>query len=333
MIRPIGLRLTPRSLNPVCAAGLALAIAACAGSTTAPPEASTLPGASGTEWELGARMPRPRSEMPAVEIDGLIYVPGGFSGPLGTDDLEAYDIALDRWTRLAPMPEGRHHLMAAAHQGTLYVFGGSVAVGWSASASAWRYDPASDAWEELTDMPEPRMAGAAVTLGETIYIVGGVGDSDQLLAYDPANEAWQTHSGPRQPREHTAAVAYQGELWVIGGRWSGAGELKSVEIFDPVEGTWRDGPALQIARGGFAAETVGDRILVAGGEVILTGREALASVEIYDPELESWIVGPELPFAVHGVDAAAYQGRVYLLGGSDRAAGIRNMGRVQSYAP
>jgi len=327
VIRRIGLRLTPRSLNPIYAAALLLAMAACGGSTTA------LPEATGAEWELGTPMERPRSEMPAVEIDGMIYVPGGFSGPLGTDDLEAYDIALDRWTRLAPMPEGRHHLMAAAHQGQLYVFGGSVAVGWSASASAWRYHPASDAWEELADMPEPRMAGAAVTLGETIYVVGGVGDSDQLLAFDPVNESWRTYPGPRQPREHTGAVAYQRELWVIGGRWSGAGELQSVEIFDPREATWRDGPALQVARGGFAAETVGDRILVAGGEVIMTGREALASVEIYDPELESWIAGPDMAFAVHGIDAATYQGRFFLLGGSDRPAGIRNEGRVQIYAP
>ncbi len=327
MIRRSGPHLTPRSLNPICVAGLALVVAACAGSTSALPEATA------AEWALGASMLRPRSEMPAVEIDGTIYVPGGFSGPVGTDVLEAYDIADDRWARLAPMPEGRHHLMAAASQGQLYVFGGSVAVGWTASASAWRYDPASEAWEELTDMPEPRMAGAAVAIGETLYIVGGVGGSDQLLAFGPANENWQTYPGPRQPREHTAAVAYQGELWVIGGRWSGAGELKSVEIFDPVEHTWRDGPALQIARGGFAAEVVGDRIFAAGGEVIMTGREALASVEIYDPGLESWIAGPNLPFAVHGVDAAAYQGQFYLLGGSDRPAGVRNEGRVQIFAP
>lgn len=224
MTRRLGLRLTPRSLNPIWTAALTLVIAACGGPTTA------RPAASGAEWELGTPMPRPRSEMPAVEINGTIYVPGGFSGPLGTDELETYDIVLDNWTRLAPMPEGRHHLMAAAHQGELYAFGGSVAVGWSASASAWRYDPASDAWDELTDMPEPRMAGAAVTIAEFIYIVGGVGGSDQLLAFDPANEIWQAYPGPRQPREHTAAVAYQGELWVIGGRWSGAGELKSVEI-------------------------------------------------------------------------------------------------------
>ena len=57
-------------------------------------------------WANGVRMPTPRSEMPAVEIDGLIYVPGGFGGD---DVLEAYEPAGDRWLRLADMPDRRHH--------------------------------------------------------------------------------------------------------------------------------------------------------------------------------------------------------------------------------
>ena len=65
----------------------------------------------------------------------------------------------------------------------------------------------------------------------------------------------------------------------------------------------------------------------------MTSRQALASMEIYDPQIGSWIAGPDLPFAVHGVDGASYQGRFFLMGGSDRAAGIRNEGRVQIYAP
>lgn len=271
--------------------------------------------------------------MPAVEIDGVIYVPGGFSGPIGTADLEAYDIAQDSWKRLAPIPEGRHHLMATALEGRLYVIGGSVSLGWSPTSTVWKYDPASDAWEQQAEMPEERMSGAAVTIGDAIYIIGGVGGSGRLLAFDPRSGTWRSFDGPRQPREHTAVVAFRGELWAIGGRWSGDGELVSVEIFDPVAQTWRDGPALQVGRGGFAAETVGDRIFVAGGEVIMAGRQALASMEIYDPQIGSWIAGPDLPFAVHGVDGASYQGRFFLMGGSDRAAGIRNAGRVQIYAP
>ncbi|MEE9215921.1 MAG: kelch repeat-containing protein [Anaerolineales bacterium] len=275
----------------------------------------------------------PRSEMPAVEIGGVAYIPGGFSGPLGTARFEAYDIQQNSWQELSSMPAARHHLMASAHNGLLYVFGGSTSVGFNATSTAWRYDPRTNSWEELPPMPEERMSGAAVTLEDTIYIMGGVGGSDQMLAFDPTQLSWQSLQGPQQPREHTTAVPYAGELWAIGGRWAGVGELSSVEIFDPESGKWRRGPSLLISRGGFAAATVGDRVFVAGGEVIMTGNDSLASLEIFDPETDSWEAGPNLPFGVHGLDGVGYDGGFLIFGGSDRAAGIDNEGRVQIYAP
>ena len=72
--------------------------------------------------------------MPAVELNGLIYVPGGFGpvrgglangkGPVTT--LDAYDPLNDRWTSLAPMPEPRHHQMVTVYKGRIYVFGGFI---------------------------------------------------------------------------------------------------------------------------------------------------------------------------------------------------------------
>lgn len=278
-------------------------------------------------------MPTARSEMPAVEIDGVVYAPGGFSGLLGSNRLEAYEIAEDRWHQLADMPQPRHHLMATAHQGALYVLGGSGPIGFSPTDSAWRYDPGQDRWTELPRLPEERMSGAAVSLDGAIYVVGGSGGSQDLLVYDLATQRWSRRAGPTQPSEHTAAVAYVGELWLIGGRWSGVGELTRVEIYDPVADRWRAGPPLQTARGGFAAATDGMRILVAGGEVIMNGNLTLASVELYHPESGDWMEGVDLPFPVHGVDAIEYAGRFLVMGGSDRAGGIDNHGRVQIYAP
>ena len=70
-------------------------------------------------------------------------------------------------------------------------------------------------------------------------------------------------------------------------------------------------------------------IVVAGGEVLTTGRLAAQSVEILDPALGAWASGPDLPYAVHGLGAAVWQGSFYLMGGSDRAGAIENVGRVQ----
>ncbi|MGH2525097.1 MAG: kelch repeat-containing protein, partial [Anaerolineales bacterium] len=151
--------------SPETAAPTATSIAA---STAAPPTLQ-----AGT-WVQRSSMSHPRSEMPAAALDGLIYVPGGFGvtdvGLIGgTATLEGYDPAADVWRTLAPMPQPRHHLMAVAHNGKLYIFGGAQG-GFSPTATAWVYDPAADAWADLAPLPEPRMSGAAVALGDYLYV-------------------------------------------------------------------------------------------------------------------------------------------------------------------
>src|SRR5512141_2493167 len=74
-------------------------------------------------WIQKASMLTNRSEMPAVELNGLIYVPGGFGpvrgglangkGPVA--DMDGYDPASDTWKSLAPMPDGRHHEMVTVY--------------------------------------------------------------------------------------------------------------------------------------------------------------------------------------------------------------------------
>lgn len=293
--------------------------------------AGPAPDFGGGTWRAGIPMSGPgRSEMPAVTLGDAVYVPGGFGGPTR---LARYDPRADAWQALAELPAGRHHLMAAAFQGRLYLFGGAEGDLWAPTEDVWVYDPAADEWQTLEPMPEARMAGAAVTLGDRIYVVGGSGDGEALLAFDPARGTWQTLPGPRQPREHVAAVAFDGELWALGGRWSGAGELKTVEIYDPAAGTWRDGPSLSTARAGFAAVVIGEHIVVAGGEVIFTGRETLGSVEYLSPGAAAWRPAPDLPVPVHGVGGAAFEGQFLVLGGSLRAGAIENQGDVQIYRP
>jgi len=275
-----------------------------------------------------------RSEMPAAYIDGYIYVPGGFDG---LDVLSRYDPANDTWETLASMPEGRHHNMATAYAGQLYEFGGSISpFDFIPGNNVWRYDPIDNTWDELDPMPEARMSGTAVTLGDKIYIVGGSNVYESLLEFTPGTGEWRTLDGPEAPRDHTNAVAYNGELWVIAGRGSGR-EATEVEIFDPVSETWRDGPALNQARAGFAAAVIGDRIIVAGGELIFTGAEAnptLDSVEIYDPAQGVWQVGPPLLYPMHGFNGAVDgRGRFITTGGSSVAGTIVHEGHVQIYTP
>ena len=60
------------------------------------------------EWQSLKPMPTPRSEMSAGLLDNKIYVPGGLGGP---QIFQAYDLTTDVWQTLAPLPQGRHHLI------------------------------------------------------------------------------------------------------------------------------------------------------------------------------------------------------------------------------
>jgi N-acetylneuraminic acid mutarotase len=237
------------------------------------------------------------------------------------------------------MPAERHHLMATADNDRLYVFGGAEGLSWTPTNTVWQYTPATDQWQALPPMPETRLAGAAVRLADKIYVAGGAGGSEALLEFWPAQETWQLLPGPDQPREHVNAVAFQDELWVLGGRWPGVGELATVEIYNPTNNTWRAGPAMNVARAGFAAAVgqaiAGEYIIVAGGEVIFNGTETLDSVEILAAGSPNWSFGPRLPIPIHGVGGAAleFKGSFLLLGGSLRAGAIENEGQVQIYEP
>ena len=292
-------------------------------------------------WIPRARMLTPRSEMPAVELNGLIYVPGGFGpvrgglangkGPVDTFDV--YDPVADQWRTLAPMPDSRHHEMLTVYDGKIYVFGGFLDP-WLTQSNAWMYDPAKDRWTVLRDMPAPRTAGAAVTLDDTVYLVGGTtskaGAVPSTWKYDPKTDTWQEVAPLQEPREHNTAVVLDGEIYAVGGRW--VQDLNSVEIYDPTSDRWTFGPAMKEARAGFGATVLDGKIYVAGGEWIST-LKTLNSVEVFDPSAGVWSALPNLPQKLHGVPMVGVNGMLYVMGGSTRSADVINPGKVFALRP
>ena len=125
----------------------------------------------------------------------------------------------------------------------------------------------------------------------------------------------------------------EGRIYALGGRWSGVGELTSVEVYDPAADSWMTAPSLQIARGGFAAVAVDGKLYALGGEVLTGVNQALTSVEILDLQRNVWEPGPALPLPLHGVPAVNVDGAIYILGGADRAGAISNQGLVFTLKP
>jgi hypothetical protein len=107
--------------------------------------------AQGTgRWTTGMPMPSSRTEIAVAEVDGKIYVVGGFRGER---ELEIYDPSTDRWSRGASIPRAVHHAGAAGLNGRLYVIGGFVE-GWTPTDEVHEYDPASGRWQRLAPCPQ-----------------------------------------------------------------------------------------------------------------------------------------------------------------------------------
>ena len=107
------------------AAGKLYAIGGYGPSWVAVAETEVFDPATGA-WSAAAVMPHSgKGDISAVEIDGVIYVPGGWNGKF-KDELVAYDAAGNSWTTLAPMQTPRGDKAVAVLDGRLYVVGGEI---------------------------------------------------------------------------------------------------------------------------------------------------------------------------------------------------------------
>jgi hypothetical protein len=90
------------------AAGALAVFSACGGSDE-PTYSPTLPAGAGGSWETMEPIPTARAEVGTAELDGKIYVVGGFPVNAPTDKVEVYDAAADSWEEVADLPQWRHH--------------------------------------------------------------------------------------------------------------------------------------------------------------------------------------------------------------------------------
>src|ERR1700685_242761 len=101
------------------------------------------------KWEMAPPMPKAMGEVVGVVIDRSLFVFGGLNDAAGEVPYGAafrFDSEGNRWTTLRDMPEPAHHLMASAHGGKVYIFGGFTLgrqpkMSWQTTNGSWEYDP------------------------------------------------------------------------------------------------------------------------------------------------------------------------------------------------
>lgn len=254
-------------------------------------------------WTKKKNMPLPSHHVAVAELDGKIYVMGGFTKPekgptawVPINNAWEYDPANDAWKALAPLPTKRGSPNAVVHNGKIYVIGGaSVHPGSNVPAVHPArphravsvnevYDPTSNTWETRQPMPTARNHAAAAMVNNKIYVIGGrigsayVGTSsptDVVEEYDPATDQWGVvRARMPTPRSAVAWGVHQGRIYVAGGEAQAPQFMmafRAVEAYDPSANQWTSLPQMSLPRHGLAGAVVGGRLHLVSGDVQSAG--------------------------------------------------------------
>jgi hypothetical protein len=292
----------------------------------APATAGAAPGQrGGSPWQPLPAMAAEAGGLAVVATPQGVYAIGGTQRHFRVSAaVERYDPASGVWSSLAPLPDPRTGLAAAATaDGTVYAIGGYSSACTCVTPSVDAYDPATDAWTPLPSLPDGREgAAAAVGADGRIYVIGGYlasGDATPTVeVYDPVLRSWTMGPALGTARWGLgAATGQDGRIYAIGG-FDGAAcvcVLSSVEALAPSATSWTPVHDLASPRDGFAAMTAADgHIVVAGGTHSPLGAPA-RDVELYDPATDTWSAGSPLLESLGWVAGAAEGGALYVLGG------------------
>lgn len=251
---------------------------------------------SGKVEEVG-RLPAASRGHQVVELDGRIYVLGGFNGAT-LDTVWEIDLAAGKAHRRAPLPTTIAWFGAAAHQGRIAVIGGfTIPDGYL--DGYYSYDPASDSWEQTAGVVDSAIfpkaclgANALVSVGDVLVTVGGADSFDvkagrstalpQVTSFDPRGRTW-SRLGDLEVAREGIAVARQGDtVYLVGGMDEHSPQpSRRVERLDLASGKVEAVAELQVGRLTPAAGIVGGRLVVAGG-VTKPLAEMTDTIEIVD---------------------------------------------------
>ncbi len=152
------------------------------------------------------------------------------------------------------------------------------------------------------------MASLYAVIAKPAFLMPGQNSAEM----PPQN--WVDMPSMAEPRSSMAITTFEAKIFVIGGR-SSKGALSSVEMYDPITGTWTTLAEKPTGVYEASAAVLGEKIYVPGG--VKADGSLTNIVEVFNPRKNEWETCAELPIAVSGYGLAAYEGQIYLFGGWD----------------
>lgn len=251
-----------------------------------------------------------RHETGAVAVGTDIYLIGGRRN---RPTLKFDSISGD-WTNLGlvtdPVNSGQsielHHFQPVAIDTNIYVIGSMFGGGFPEEESDPNiriFDTLTNTWSIAGQIPTARLRGSAsaVVRDNIIYLVGGNtnghngGAVPWMDSYNPATQVWEVLPDAPNARDHFLAVIVNNKLVAAAGRQSVIGDnnllftstVAATDVYDFETGLWSNGADITTERAGAMVASVGQEMLVAGGESG-DSEVALSTVEAYDVVNDSW---------------------------------------------
>ena len=173
-------------------------------------------------WRSERPMPTARGALAVVAVGERLHAIAGASSFGGSPRLvaahEVFDLLAGRWEELAPLPDARDHLAAAAAGDLIHVVGGRKLSLEANTARLDTFDTQDGTWSRGPDMPTPRGGLAAAVAGGNLVVVGG----EQPQGTFPEAEAfngkrWSRLPDLPTPRHGLGATTIGDRVYVVGG--------------------------------------------------------------------------------------------------------------------
>jgi hypothetical protein len=294
------------------------------------------PRTCGPAWLPLEPMREAREQATATRLeDGSVLVVGGLrkAGTSSTflSSVERFVPDTRTWQFAGSLHTPRvQHVATRLRDGRVLVSGGWAqhADGtYGPMATAEVYNPATGLWTLTGTMSRARFRHAATLLPDgRVLVVGGEDTRSVPLAelYDPRTGTWTPAAPTLGAHWGTQLVSLSGgEVLALGGRVRVVDDSPptqmevspDTDVYDPVTGTWRAGPVMNVKRWGPTA-----LVLRSGRVLAFSGARhswnASAS-ELYDPATRQWSpTGDVVEYRHHGLSAAVLSdGRVLATGG------------------
>lgn len=259
-------------------------------------------------WSIVASERQPLDASVAGEINGIIYVAGGYDSSGPSAGLQAYNPATNTWAPLAPMTNALYFASAGVINGQLYVAGGQTSCCGPTDA-LFVYDPPSNTWTQKANMLWPSAEGTAGVIDDKLYVQAA---STAFEVYDPAAGTWTALADAPIATTNGSSAVVNGKLYTT--VYTGTNS-EVTQVYDPASNTWTTLASMPTPVTVAAGAAVNGEFWVFGGS---NGGCQNTLVQVYDPTQGQWsIYSPSMLVGLAYGNAEVVSGSVYVQGSSD----------------